>query len=57
MKFIKIKNTILNVVEIKSIYTHDQYLVIECTDEVHRFDFGSEMYAREELNRIYKQLE
>lgn len=57
MKFIKIENTILNVAEIKSIYTHDQHLCIECTAEVHRFDFGSEMYAMEELNRIYKQLE
>ena len=57
MKFIRIKDTILNVAEIKSIYTHDQWLVIECTDENHRFDFGSQMYARDELNRIYKQLE
>lgn len=57
MKFIKIKNTIVNVAEIKSIYTHDQLLYIECTDKVHRFDFGTEMGAREELNRIYKQLE
>lgn len=57
MKFIKIKNTIVNVAEIKSIYTHDQLLYIECTDKVHRFDFGTEGGAREELNRIYKQLE
>lgn len=57
MKFIKIENTILNVAEIKSIYTHDQLLYIECTNEVHRFDFGTEMGAREELYRIYKQLE
>lgn len=57
MKFIKIKNTIVNVAEIKSIYTHDQFLYIECTDKVHRFDFGAEMGAKEELNRIYKQLE
>ena len=57
MKFIKIKNTIVNVAEIKSIYTHDQLLYIECTDKVYRFDFGTEMGAREELNRIYKQLE
>lgn len=57
MKFIKIKNTIVNVAEIKSIYTHDQLLYIECTGEVHRFDFGTEGGAREELNRIYKQLE
>ena len=57
MKFIKIKNTILNVAEIKSIYTHDQLLYIKCTDKVRRFYFGTEMGAREELNRIYKQLE
>ena len=57
MKFIKIKNTIVNVAEIKSIYTHDQHLYIECTDKVHRFDFGTEIGASEELNRIYKQLE
>lgn len=57
MKFIKIKNTIVNVAEIKSIYTHDQLLCIECTDKVHRFYFGTEMGAMEELNRIYKQLE
>lgn len=57
MKFIKIKNTIVNVAEIKSIYAHDQLLYIECNDKVHRFDFGTEMGAREELNRIYKQLE
>lgn len=57
MKFIKIENTIVNVAEIKSIYTHDQILTIECTDKVHRFYFGTEMGAREELNRIYKQLE
>lgn len=56
MKFIKIENKIVNVAEIKSIYTHDQLLCIECTDKVHRFDFGSEMGAREELNRIYQQL-
>lgn len=57
MKFIKIKNTIVNVAEIKSIYTHDQLLSIECTDKVHRFAFGTEMGAMKELNRIYKQLE
>lgn len=57
MKFIKIKDTIVNVAEIKSIYTHDQLLYIECTDKVHRFDFGTEMGAMEELNRIYKQFE
>lgn len=57
MKFIKIENTIVNVAEIKSIYTHAQILTIECTDKVHRFYFGTEMEAREELNRIYKQLE
>ena len=57
MKFIKIKDTILNVAEIKSIYTHDQLLYIECTDNVLIFDFGTEMGAMVELNRIYKQLE
>ena len=57
MKFIKIKNTIVNVAEIKLIHTHDQRLYIECTDKVHIFDFGTEGEAREELNRIYKQLE
>jgi hypothetical protein len=57
MKFIKIKNTIVNVAEIKLIYTHDQILTIECTDKVHRFNFGTENGARDELNRIYKQLE
>lgn len=57
MKFIKIQNTIVNVAEIKSIYTHNQLLCIECADKVHRFYFGTEMGAREELNRIYKQLE
>lgn len=57
MKFIKIKNTIVNVAEIKTIYTHDQLLYIECNDKYHRFDFGTEIGAMEELNRIYKQLE
>lgn len=57
MKFIKIKNTIVNVAEIKLISTHDQFLYIESTDIVHKFDFGTEIGAMEELNRIYKQLE
>lgn len=57
MKFIKIKNTVVNATEIKSIYTHDQLLYIECTDKVYRFYFGTEMGAIEELNRIYKLLE
>ena len=56
MKFIKIKKTIVNVDEIKLIYVHDQFLCIECTDKVHRFDFGTEVGAMEELNRIYEQL-
>ena len=33
MKFLRIKNTILKVEEIKSIYTIDQCLVIECTEK------------------------
>ena len=57
MKFIKIQDTIVNVEGIKSIYTHDQYLVIECANKNYRFIFDSQMGATEELNRIYKQLE
>lgn len=57
MKFIKIKNKIVNVADIKSIYTNDQLLCIECTDKIYRFDFGTERGAMEELNRIYEQLE
>lgn len=57
MKFIKCKNAIVNVAEIKAIYTHDQYLYIECTEKEYSIYFDSAIGAREELNRIYKELE
>lgn len=57
MKFIKIQNAIVNVAEIKWIYTLDELLCIECLGQVHRFDFETEGGAMEELNRIYRQLE
>lgn len=53
-KFIKCQNTIINVNDILSITTHEQYLRIVCKYNVHNIYFQSEQEAQEELDRIYK---
>lgn len=52
-KFIKSQDTIVNVNDILSIYTHGQSVIIECTNYNHEIYFSSEQAAQEELNRIY----
>lgn len=52
-KFIKSQDTIVNVNDILSVYTHGQSVMIECTNYTHDIYFASEQAAEEELNRIY----
>lgn len=52
-KFIKSQDTIVNVNDILSIYTHGQSVIIECANYTHDIYFSSEEAAQEELNRIY----
>lgn len=52
-KFIKSQDTIVNVNDILSVYTHGQSVIIECTNYNHEIYFSSEQAAAEELNRIY----
>lgn len=55
-KFIKSQDTIVNVNDILSIYTHGQSVIIKCTDDEHEIYFSSEQEAQEEVNRIYNIL-
>lgn len=55
-KFIKSQDTIVNVNDILSIYTHGQSVIIECTNDEHDIYFSSEQAAQEEVNRIYSIL-
>ena len=52
-KFIKSQDTIVNINDILSVYTHGQSVIIECTNYNHEIYFSSERAAAEELNRIY----
>ena len=56
MEFIKCENIIVNVSEIKTVRTHDQYLFIECRDKEYNIYFNSESEAKHELYRIYEVL-
>lgn len=55
-KFIKIQDIIVNTNDILSVYRHGQSMIIECKNETHDVYFSSELYAEEELNRIYNIL-
>lgn len=52
-KFVKCKNVIVNANDILSIRTHEQRLIIECTNKTYDISFESSHYAEDELNRIY----